>query len=245
MAYVDGTLLVAGLSNEEFSSTLRRIPFPFTGEVTATSLEIFHVSHGKWETAAPIRTFVPYEGGASILASYTCTPVVHFPLADLQPGAKAMGRTVAELGAVNQPLDMVSFTQDGEEHLLVANSRPRADEDRLPRHRRPGAADRAPASRSGVPRETKDLQGISRLANLNGSHVLALQARRRGRPAICAPEDRLAVALERHCGVARLAEVSWSRCGGDDCIRRGWPGDAGPQCGQRCRVVPDRTRRGR
>ena len=122
MAYVDGTLLVAGLSNEEFSSRLRRIPFPFSDAVTGSSLEIFHVSHGKWETAAPIRTFVPYDGGRSILASYTCTPVVHFPLADLPDGAKAVGRTVAELGAVNQPLDMVSFTQDGHEYLLVANS---------------------------------------------------------------------------------------------------------------------------
>ena len=113
MQYVDGTLLVAGLSNEEFSSTLRRIPFPFAGGVTATSLQIFHVSHGQWETAAPIRTFVPYQEGASILASYTCTPLVHFPLADLQPGSHATGRTVAELGAGNQPLDIVSYTVDG------------------------------------------------------------------------------------------------------------------------------------
>ncbi len=69
-----------------------------TTKSPTNSLEIFHVSHGKWETAAPIRTFVPYEGGRSILASYTCTPVVHFPLADLTPGTKTIGRTVAELG---------------------------------------------------------------------------------------------------------------------------------------------------
>src|SRR5437763_6057279 len=118
MAYVDGTLIVAGMSNEEFSSHLRRIEFPFTDGVSENSLEIFHVSHGKWETAAPIRTFVPYEGGRSILASYTCTPVVHFSLDELQSGAQAKGRTVAELGAVNMPIDMVSFTQDGGEHLL-------------------------------------------------------------------------------------------------------------------------------
>ena len=41
MAYVDGTLLIAGLSNEEFSSKLRRIPFPFSDEVTGSNLEIF------------------------------------------------------------------------------------------------------------------------------------------------------------------------------------------------------------
>jgi hypothetical protein len=41
MAYVDGTLLVAGLPNEEFSSKLRRIPFPFSAEITGSNLAIF------------------------------------------------------------------------------------------------------------------------------------------------------------------------------------------------------------
>ena len=73
-----------------------------------SSLEIFHVSHGKYETHSPMRTFVPYDGGASILAAYTCTPVVHFSLADAGRGrARRTGRTVAELGAMNTPLDMV------------------------------------------------------------------------------------------------------------------------------------------
>ena len=183
MVYVGGdtgTLLVAGLSNEEFSSRLRRIPFPFGTGVAGTSLEIFHVSHGKWETAAPIRTFVPYEGGASILASYTCTPVVHFPLAEMTPGTKVVGRTVADLGAMNQPLDMVSFTDEGEEYLLVSNTS----------HGLIKIAGRdidgqepltTPQEPVGVPRETKDLQGITKLANLNGSFVLALQADADGR----------------------------------------------------------------
>jgi hypothetical protein len=180
MAYVDGALLIAGLSNEEFSSKLRRIPFPFSEEATGNNLEIFHVSHGKWETAAPIRTFVPYDGGRSILASYTCTPVVHFPLADLTPGTKTVGRTVAELGAMNQPLDMVSFVQGGQDHLLVANTahglvkiacRDIDDQPPLTEPREP----------VGVPRETKDLQGITRLANLGDSHVLALQGDDDGR----------------------------------------------------------------
>jgi hypothetical protein len=180
MAYVDGFLLVAGLSNEEFSSKLRRIPFPFGSEVADNNLEIFHVSHGKWETAAPIRAFVPYAGGQSILASYTCTPVVHFPLADLTSGTKTVGRTVAELGAMNQPLDMVSFIQDGEEHLLVANSAHGlvkiacSDIDSQ-------TPLTEPTEPVGVPRETKDLLGITRLANLNGTHILALQADDSGR----------------------------------------------------------------
>ncbi len=179
MAYVDGSLLVAGLSNEEFSSKLRRIPFPFTDDVTSTSLEIFHVSHGRWETA-PIRTFVPYDDGRGVLASYTCTPVVHFQLADLKPGTKTIGRTVADLGAMNQPLDMISFVQNGDEYLLVANSSHGLlkiacrDIDAQP-------ALTEPTEPIGVPREVEDLQGITRLANLGESYVLALQTDEQGR----------------------------------------------------------------
>jgi hypothetical protein len=180
MAYLDGVLLVAGLSNEEFSSRLRRIPFPFGGAAAQTSLEIFHVSHGRWETEAPIRAFVPYQQGRSILATYTCTPVVHFPLSDLAHGEKAVGRTVAELGPMNQPLDMVSFDRDGDEYLLVANSRHglikidcRDIDTQAPLT--------TPKEPTGVPREREDLEGIIRLANLNGGHVLALQADSSGR----------------------------------------------------------------
>ena len=122
LKYLNGMLIVAGASNEEFSSTLRRIPFPFTDGYSTNSLEIFHVSHGKYETHSPIRSFVPYGGGAGILASYTCTPVVHFSLSDLTSDGQVRGRTVAELGTMNTPLDMVAFERDGEEYVLVANS---------------------------------------------------------------------------------------------------------------------------
>jgi hypothetical protein len=174
MSYVDGTLLVAGMSNEEFASNLRRIPFPFTGNMEDNSLEIFHVSHGKWETAAPIKTFVPYEEGQSILASYTCTPVVHFPLTTLTTGTKATGRTVAELGAMNQPLDMVSFTRDEGEYLLVSNSSHGLI--KIACHDIDAQAGLTePKTPVGVPREVEALTGVSRLANLNASHVLVLQ----------------------------------------------------------------------
>ena len=174
MAYVDGMLVVAGMSNEEFSSTLRRIPFPFTGEVADSNLEIFHVSHGQWETAAPIRTFVPYEGGRSILASYTCTPLVHFSLTDMTAGAQAKGRTVAELGAMNQPLDIVSYTLGGNEYLLIAHSTHPlmkiacSDIDTQ-------EALTEPREPRGVPRDEIDVPGVKKLANFNNDYVLALQ----------------------------------------------------------------------
>jgi len=50
MAWVNGNLAVAGLSNEEFASTLRVLDFPFTGTQSASSVEIYHAAHGKHET---------------------------------------------------------------------------------------------------------------------------------------------------------------------------------------------------
>ena len=60
MSYVDGKVLVAGLSNQDFSSDLRSIPFPFPRAASGTGIRIWHSAHGRYETAAPVRTFVPY-----------------------------------------------------------------------------------------------------------------------------------------------------------------------------------------
>ncbi|MDW8241689.1 MAG: hypothetical protein RMJ88_00585 [Thermogemmata sp.] len=124
MAFVGGRLFVAGLSNEEFASTLRIIPFPFQQADKGTVIEIYHGSHGRLETNAPIRTFTPYRIGDEdyIIASYTCTPLVKIPVKELKPGAKVRGVTIAELGNRNQPLDMIAYSKDGREYLLTANT---------------------------------------------------------------------------------------------------------------------------
>jgi hypothetical protein len=124
MAYVQGQLVVAGLSNEEFASTLRAIPFPFKDADKGTAVEIYHAAHGKLDTNSPVRTFTPYTvGGADyIIASYTCTPLVRIPVADLKPG-KLKGTTVAELGSQNRPLDVITYTKDKKDYALMANDR--------------------------------------------------------------------------------------------------------------------------
>jgi hypothetical protein len=124
MAYRDGKLYVAGLSNEEFASNLRAIAFPFKDADKGTSIEIFHGAHGQLETRSPVRTFVPYDinGEAHLLAAYTCTPLVTIPVKELKPGEKVKGTTVAELGNRNQPLDMIVYKKDGKEYILMANS---------------------------------------------------------------------------------------------------------------------------
>jgi hypothetical protein len=125
MAFLDGRLFVAGLSSEEFASTLRAIPFPFKDADKGTGIQIFHGAHGRLETQAPIRTFTPYKIDKvdHIMASYTCTPLVKIPVSELKPGAKVKGTTIAELGNGNTPLDMISYTKDGKDFLLSANTK--------------------------------------------------------------------------------------------------------------------------
>jgi hypothetical protein len=124
MSYVNGNLMVAGLSNEEWSSALRSIPYPFQNAKEGATLQIWHSSHGKYETESPVRTFVPYSiaGKQYILAAYTCTPLVKIAVSDLKPGAKVKGVTIADLGSGNQPLDMIPYRKDGHDYILVANS---------------------------------------------------------------------------------------------------------------------------
>ena len=179
LAWVDGVLLVAGLSNEEFTSRLRRLPYPFDGSAQGTSVEIYHVDHGRYETQAPIRSLIPFDGGTSVLATYTCTPIVHFSVADLRGETLLRGRTVAELGPMNQPFSLVSYDRDGQEYLLVSGTR-------HPLFKIPAAsiagqeplaapADRDNSATFGISREVLDHPGVTWMASLDRDHVVAVQ----------------------------------------------------------------------
>ena len=124
MAYQDGKLFVAGLSNEEFASKLYAFAYPFVGADRGTSVEIFHGNHGRLETRSPVYAFVPYTvaGTKNLIAGYLCTPLVKFPVSQLAPGAKITGTTIAELGNRNRPIDMIVYTQDGKDYLLMSNT---------------------------------------------------------------------------------------------------------------------------
>jgi len=109
--FADGTLFVSGLSTGEFASTLNQIPYPFGGAVRSTSVEIYHAVHDQMETRAPIRAMeiVDLDGVQTVVAAYTCTPLVTLPTASLTDGAHVTGNTIAELGYGNTPLEVLSF----------------------------------------------------------------------------------------------------------------------------------------
>jgi len=122
--YDNGSVMLSGISNQEFSSAFRVIPFPFTDKQQHSSLEIYHAAHGKYETNSPIRTFTTatLNGKKYLVASYTCTPLVLFPMDELQPGKHVKGRTVGEFGAGNSPIDMITVSNKDNSYLVMANS---------------------------------------------------------------------------------------------------------------------------
>jgi len=173
LAFVEGKLFIAGLSNEEFASKLRSVDFPFKAADTAASVEIFHTNHNRVETASPVRTFVPFNVGGEpqILAAYTCTPLVTFPVKDLQAGKKVHGKTVAELGNRNVPLDMLVYEKDGKQYLLLSNTARgvmKISTDSI--EKQPALTEKV-ADKAGLSYETidsmKDVQQLDKVGNTN------------------------------------------------------------------------------
>jgi len=178
LAFIDGRVFLAGLSNEEFSSRLIAIPFPFSSEgIDGAAIEIYHGSHGRFETKSPIRTFVTYriQNEPYMLAAYTCTPLVKVPVADLKAGAHLKGTTIAELGNRNRPLDMIVYQKDGKDYLLMANSSRGLM--KIPTEgagTAPGITKPVP-DKQGLGYETIDsLKGVVQLDQLDGRHAVVL-----------------------------------------------------------------------
>jgi hypothetical protein len=207
MSYVNGKLLVAGVSNEEFASDLRVIPFPFKPADKSTGIQIWHSAHGRYETASPVRTFVPYTIGKEeyILAAYTCTPLVKIPVSSLKPGGKITGTTIAELGNSNRPLEMIAYRRDGHEYALMANNKrgvmkisfdnlgaykgitpPTAQCEESREGQGPGLGPKGCQGEiSGVPYQNiNDLHGVLQMAKIDDNNVLILSDEAAAYPAL-------------------------------------------------------------
>ncbi|MCJ8298125.1 MAG: hypothetical protein MJK13_04200 [Pseudomonadales bacterium] len=109
--HYQGELFVAGISNEMFASTLRRMDYPFTGSHSSSQVTMYHTAHNMYESRAPIRQMLIKEidGKAQMIAAYTCSPIVLIPLDQIKDGAKIKASTVLDYGN-GEPIDMVSYT---------------------------------------------------------------------------------------------------------------------------------------
>ena len=124
LAFIKGSVVLSGVTSQEWDSSLQAIPFPFSTGNKGSGVEIYHGAHGKFETKAPIQTFTAYDiaGQTNLLASYVCTPLVKIPLDTIKAGEKVKGKTVAELGNRNRPLDIIVYSQNSKDFALIANS---------------------------------------------------------------------------------------------------------------------------
>ena len=177
MAFMNGRLFVAGLSNEEFASKLWSVPYPFASADRGTSVEIYHGNHGQFETRSPVYAFVPtaVDGQPSLIAGYLCTPLVKFPVGDLKPGAKILGKTIAELGNRNRPIDMILYRRDGKEFLLMSNTSRGVMKIDTATFAGASAITAPVEEKAGVPYETiTALTGVEQLDLLSATHTIVL-----------------------------------------------------------------------
>ena len=131
------------------------------------------------KTHSPVYTFVPYNIGGEqhLIAGYLCTPLVKFPINNLKPGSKVIGTTLAELGNRNRPLDMIVYTKEGKDYLLMSNTSrgvmkiPTVDfESQI------GLTERVvDGNHAGVAYETvSQMTGVEQLDMLDNQHVIVI-----------------------------------------------------------------------
>ena len=179
IAFADGRVFVAGLSNEEFSSRLIAIPYPFSREgFDGAAVEIYHGSHGRFETKSPIRTFVTYriDSEPFMLAAYTCTPLVKVPMSRPE-GRRPCQRHDDRRARQSQPSARHDRLRERRQGLSADDEQqPRRHED--PDRRRGNRAEhcsRAVADKTGLGYETiADFKGAVQMDQLDDQHAVLL-----------------------------------------------------------------------
>lgn len=179
VAYTAGRVLVAGLAAGDSPSAVREFDFPFNEAAAGFRVEIYHAAHGRSEDNRPIEAFVPFNigGEPSLLAGYTCTPLVKIPIGKLGSESKIQGTTVAELGNRNKPLDIIVYKQHGKDYLLMANTARgvmKISTDDLDREK--GLTE--PVRGGGVAGQTyetiESMKGVAQLDKLDDAHALVV-----------------------------------------------------------------------
>lgn len=186
--YNNGKVYISGLSNEEFAASMWIAPYPFKDEISISTLEIYHGAHGKYETSSPVRTFLPYnfDNEEHIIAAYLCTPLVTFKADNLKNGEHVKGKTVAEFGSGNFPIDMVKYTNNGKELILMSNSQlPLLIFDPLDVKNYEGEiTEEVKGYLAGVKYTPRSGSGVQQLDNLNEKFIVATQRMPSGKLAL-------------------------------------------------------------
>jgi hypothetical protein len=127
IAWAGGKIVAATQASDKFagSRVFTINPAAKDGAPTQISTKTFHVGHNAWETSAPLRVLMPFfeNGKASVVGSFTCTPVVRYNIDDAKDNDQITGNSVLELGTGNTPRSMFSYERDGKRYILVSVGR--------------------------------------------------------------------------------------------------------------------------
>lgn len=120
-------VVVSSMNRDKtFGSALHRVALPLReGGVATAETEIYHTSHKRWETKAPLVAMAGFSAGGQdyIMGSTACTPVVRIGVAEVTDKKKVQTSTIVELGSRNAPVSMLVYTKDGQQSLLVTNNK--------------------------------------------------------------------------------------------------------------------------
>ena len=104
-----------------------------------------------------------------------------FPLDELKPGAHVKGRTVAEMGSGNSPIDMITLSSGTNSYLMMANTRhPVAKVDYKSIASFEGTLTEPVKGTAGVNFAALPLSNVTQLDKLDNHMVLVLQKKPNG-----------------------------------------------------------------
>lgn len=125
VTWAGNRIVAATQAGDTFGSRVFAINPNAKDGLVSFSTETYHVGHGKWETKAPLICLMPYEenGKTNVVGSFTCTPIVRYPLEEMSPEAKVKGVSVVELGTGNTPRSMFAYEKAGKKYILISVAR--------------------------------------------------------------------------------------------------------------------------
>jgi hypothetical protein len=103
-------IVASATADAAFIALVMSVPVPFAhnSDRSVVGANSYHVTHGGWETSAPLEKTTLWEeaGEAYIVAGLTCTPIVKYALKDIKQGAQLKGSTPFDFGGGQQPIDI-------------------------------------------------------------------------------------------------------------------------------------------
>jgi hypothetical protein len=128
--------------------------------------------------------FVNLNNEDYILAAYTCTPLVLIPVKSLENGAHIVGKTIAEMGYGNTPVDIIKFQSEDfdkkqYEGIILANRNRTAQfvnlNDLSTASKKDGIGYAGMAEHAGVQISNLPMTGLMQMEDQDAYHIVTMR----------------------------------------------------------------------